>query len=480
MRKRSRVVLAAGLLAIGVASVSANGLWPTLPIIGQGSFCASTQSGTGNLGGITGQGQGTLGSICAQTVPAGNTGLTGQETVPVDIYGLNPTASQSGAPVQTQRVPIGLIAPGSIFQGSYGSPKNLFRNGDLSVNPFQMGTSQASDISNSISTGADGFRFLGGASSAINWSSQTGATDIVAGQFTKSLRFQRKSANTDTAAVCQISVLTSQDSVALQGQSFVYSFWAKAGANLSPAQGNVSVTVAWGTGSDQSSSNFKSASWTGQTNAVSAAGSSNTSFPTSVASSVATVSALPTGATATWVQYWVSGTIGATATQVGTSICFTPVGTAGSNDWIETSNHQLEIVGSGVLTPTAFEHHTVQEDVALAQRFLYTYPEAASGVAQFNANATATTTCEAVLNFPTQMRAAPTLSQIGVAIAGGTTYKANSATAGLTNISAMATKAANTVNAASLTFTSSGMTAGQACTVEGLAGGAIPAWSSEL
>src|SRR5262249_28047902 len=159
--KRSRVVAAAVGVAVAAISVTAalsNGLWLTLPIVGQGSFCASTVSGTGNLGGATRQGQGTLGSVWGETGAPGEPGLTGPETIPVDIFGLNPTVAQSGAPTQTQRVPVGLIAPGAIFQGSFSSYKNLLRNGDISVNPFQSGTSQAANISNTVTTSADGFR----------------------------------------------------------------------------------------------------------------------------------------------------------------------------------------------------------------------------------------------------------------------------------------------------------------------------------
>lgn len=97
---RFRVAMVAGLgLAILSSVAFAAGNWSTLPVVGQASFCASTVTGTGSLGGITGQGQGTTGSICAQTVPAGPPSITGLETVPADtnIAGL-------GAQPQTVRL----------------------------------------------------------------------------------------------------------------------------------------------------------------------------------------------------------------------------------------------------------------------------------------------------------------------------------------------------------------------------------------
>jgi hypothetical protein len=95
---------AVGCVALLVTStiIYAAGNWSTLPIVGSASYCASTVTGTGSLGGITGQGQGTTGSICAQTVPAGPSIVTGNEVVPVDFW--NPatiTSSQGGTPPAT-------------------------------------------------------------------------------------------------------------------------------------------------------------------------------------------------------------------------------------------------------------------------------------------------------------------------------------------------------------------------------------------
>lgn len=92
--------VAVGCAALVIASTAlyAAGNWSTLPIVGYSSYCASTVTGTGGLGGITGQGQGSLGSICAQTVPAGPASLTGNEVVPADLY--NPsTISQTNGGV---------------------------------------------------------------------------------------------------------------------------------------------------------------------------------------------------------------------------------------------------------------------------------------------------------------------------------------------------------------------------------------------
>ena len=104
MLKRYRSA-AVGLAALMLSSAAlwAAGNWSTLPIVGGAAFCASTVTGTGGLGGITGQGQGTTGSICGQTVPIGPTIVTGTELIPAD------TNLTGGAPPQTVVLSLGSL-----------------------------------------------------------------------------------------------------------------------------------------------------------------------------------------------------------------------------------------------------------------------------------------------------------------------------------------------------------------------------------
>ncbi len=107
-----------GLLAvvfaalIGTPLAWAAGMFSTLPIMGGPSFCASTVTGTGSLGGITGQGQGSTGSICGQTIPAGPN-LSGAEIFQLD------TGISGGAPPQTAAVRICQLGGGA---ATYNSP----------------------------------------------------------------------------------------------------------------------------------------------------------------------------------------------------------------------------------------------------------------------------------------------------------------------------------------------------------------------
>lgn len=108
-RFRSAAVAAAVALCASAGIAYAAGLWSTLPIIGGASYCASYVTGTGNLGGITGQGQGTIGQICGQTVPAGPPALTGTEMLPADL--LTPGTSSSG-PTTSAILPVTALGNG--------------------------------------------------------------------------------------------------------------------------------------------------------------------------------------------------------------------------------------------------------------------------------------------------------------------------------------------------------------------------------
>lgn len=343
------------------------------------------------------------------------------------------------------------------------TPRNVLLGGDFTTNPFQSGTSQAANIANAITTGPDGWRFLGGASSAIQWSQQTGAADVPTG-FGASLRFQRASTNADTTAVCVTQVLESAVSARFQGQTAVLSFWALDGANFSAASGNVQATIAYGTGSNQSAANFLAGSWTNQTNAV----------QTNVATS------------ATWTRYTVSGAVPTTVSssnvnQVGIKFCWTPVGTAGANDWVELAGIQLEVAAGIGAGASPFDYHLTATELNVSQRRLFVINEPASGIGIGTGLLDTTTTCLVTIAFPDTMAASPTVSFAGSALS-GTTWQVRKA--GATSVLATPFLAANTghsVTNMNLTATLSvAGTAGQACVLQGAGGGGKIVVSAEL
>lgn len=432
--------IAIGAFAVVASAVVLNaaGLFPGFPIVGQGSYCSTN---------VTAGVPGTAAVCGGATVPAGPTALTGSELVPMD------TQLAQGAQPQTVTATTATLAA---FGSGSSDPKNLIRNGDISVNPFQRGTSQAADITTVALYGPDGFFFKSGTGTAINWSKQTGASDISATNFTASLRFQRKSGQTGVIASCQYSILTSTESIAIIGQPFVYSFWALTGANFSAANSTATVTVAYGTGSDGTAANFTTGAWTGQTNAVSSA----------------------VTLTSTWAQYQVAGSIPSTARQVGVSICFTPVGTAGTNDWIETANHQLEVVKTAsVVYPSSFEHQTSVGAFIRAARNYWVINEPAATVAVMNGQATTTTVAKYVVQFPVPMRTAPTST-----VTTGTFAASKSDGTAASTCTATATSASNTATVGGITATCAAMsfTAGNASQLFGAAGTGTLEFSAEL
>ncbi len=277
-----------------------------------------------------------------------------------------------------------------------------------------------------------------------------------------SAKVQRNAAQTGTGLVTFGFPLDTDELLKLRGNQVVLSFTVKPGVNWSPASGTLSYQLA-----------------------VSSAGGpakrGHTPYTNEVLALSGSVNLTPAGA-ATRVVSAISASIMTNASQAELTFLWTPTGAAGADDSVSFDDVQLEVVTLGAslaYSNPLFERTDLVWDTERCQRFAYAYPEAASGVAQFNGAATAATTAEAFLYFPVSMRAAPVLSQVGVAIAGGTTYKAND-NGVLTNVSAMATKVANTPQGASLTFTTSGLGAGHAVTIEGLGGGAIPFWSAEI
>jgi hypothetical protein len=110
LNRKAWLLSGAAALVIAPLAAYAGGSFQTLPVIGGASYCASTVSGAGNLGGIGGQGQAQSGSICGQTVPAGPTAFTGNEVVPAD---LNAPGTTTAGPVNTALVDIQQLGQGA-------------------------------------------------------------------------------------------------------------------------------------------------------------------------------------------------------------------------------------------------------------------------------------------------------------------------------------------------------------------------------
>jgi len=160
-----------------------------------------------------------------------------------------------------------------------------------------------------------------------------------------SLRIQRPNGTTGTNEQIIYYQFETADSYRYAGQTVTLSFWAKAGANFSATSSTMTVGVISGTGTNQ---NVGNGAYTGQAFVV----AENKTLTTS------------------WQRFTATGTVSASATQIGIYFTATPTGTAGANDWFEITGAQLEL-GS---VPTSFKRSgsgggTIQGELAACLRY---------------------------------------------------------------------------------------------------------------
>src|SRR5216683_554118 len=152
-----------------------------------------------------------------------------------------------------------LAAPAGVGGTQLAFPRNIVDGGDFTTNPWQRGTS-FTGIANTPTYTADRWFAVGGASSSISVSQVTGVTNVLG--FNQALQFGRANGNANAAVINLGQVVETLDAIRCQGQQITLSFWAQAGANWSPASGNLNVLLASGTGTNQSAANLVAGSWT--------------------------------------------------------------------------------------------------------------------------------------------------------------------------------------------------------------------------
>ena len=229
---------------------------------------------------------------------------------------------------------------------NYDGYKNRIINGAMVIDQRKAGASAT--VSNTDSyAGIDRYSVID-YSNAATWQQLTTSPPAGFGYFGC---LKRNSATSGASILAITQVVESNNCRDLQSQSVTLSFWAKAGANFSAASSNITASVQTGTGTDQSAAAFRGGTWTGQA--------------TTVTSTFAI--------TTSWVKYSITGTVSASATQIGIQIQFTSVGTAGADDSLNVTGVQLE-KGS---TATSFDYRPYGTELALCQRyFLKTFASA--------------------------------------------------------------------------------------------------------
>ena len=204
-------------------------------------------------------------------------------------------------------------------------------------------------------------------------------------------RVQRDSGNTSTNVVNIAQNFETINSIPYAGKTVTISLYARKGANYSQASSLLDFGVASGTGTDQT---------------LQATGYTGAAYPLY---SQATL-------TSTWQRFTTTGTISATATEIAIYIGYTPVGTAGANDYFEVTGVQIDI--GSVALPFRTYAGTIQGELAACQRY-YTRESVTTTYAYFRSsgNATNTTQARIIVPLPVQMRTKPSALDTGGSLA---------------------------------------------------------------
>ena len=156
-------------------------------------------------------------------------------------------------------------------------------------------------------------------------------------------RFQRVAGNTNTGLLMLGQAFETVNSIPFAGKTVTYSFYARKGANYSEASSQLNAQLYSNTTTDVSLNTLQATA-------------------TTVASSAVTL-------TTTWQRFTITGTVGATATQLATVFFYAPVGTAGANDYFEVTGVQLDI--GSVALPFRTYAATIQGETSACQRYYW-------------------------------------------------------------------------------------------------------------
>ena len=313
---------------------------------------------------------------------------------------------------------------GTVNTVQYLKPWNQVLNSNMSV--WQRGTSIAGQQGY---TADRWYKLRGGDATGQTVSRQATGDTTNLPNIQYCARVQRNAADTSTQALYLYQPFETVNSIPFAGKTVVLSFYARAGANFSSASNALSVGVNTGTGTDQ-----------------------NTVFAyTGSASPISATATLTT----TWQRFTYSGTISASATELGPIFNYTPVGTAGANDYFEITGVQLE--QGSVANTYQPNQATYATELAACQRYYFraTAPSAYTLFGMgYNRSATI-----GFINFyvPVTMRPASSISLDYSSLGNYTTGIATVSSATLsTNVN-------SNYNAFSIDVTSTGLTPGLPC-----------------
>lgn len=275
--------------------------------------------------------------------------------------------------------------------------RNVVDGGDATIAPFQRGTSFTS-IGAAVTYTADRW-FMRGNAGTSGTMAQSADTAVVG--FSKSFKWGRGQSAGAVSTLFVGQALESNDSIRLQGQNVVFSFWARGDAGFlsGNTSGNLLVQIVQGFGTDQGASALINNTWTSQANVFSGQQALSTAVQ----------------------RFSFSGLVSSTATQLGVLLSYTPnVTTAMTAENVIMNGLQLEVSTVGA---SVFEFRDVEVELALCQRYAYVVNEPASGVFVGIGTVGPANSGNFVVTMPTPMRAAPTVTvnngSFGALVIGG-------------------------------------------------------------
>lgn len=253
--------------------------------------------------------------------------------------------------------------------------QNYLINGDMAI--AQRSTSISINATDRFSS--DRWMCLRNTDSPINTttSSRVAITDLTG--FRYALRYQRNSGNSAVTDLIVLQNIETSMFTPLQGKTVTFSFYARAGANMSGSN-LLAARFYTGTGVDES----QRSGFTGQTAAL-----------------LQTVTL-----TTSWQRFSFSFTVGATATEGAPVFVWTPSGTAGAADYVDITGVMLQ-EGEGL---NDFQLANGKGDIAgeleLCKRYYQRNFLDAQGPA------ISASSCFLYYYLPVTMRVSPTLRQI--------------------------------------------------------------------
>lgn len=268
---------------------------------------------------------------------------------------------------------LALASIGNDFaQLTYDQPRNGLINGNFEI--WQRGTSGlAGGTSSSTGFTADRWQMIRSTfatGATVSQAAGTGACRYAA-------RVQRTAGNTSTANVLIYQTMETANAEVYAGQEVTFSAWIRKGADFNSS--TFTMRILGGTGTDQN----VIAGFTGST----------------------TITSVSKTLTTTWQRFSVTATVPSTMTELAFGFLWTPVGTAGTNDYYEMTGAQVEIGA----TPSPFQPSSgsIAGELAACQRY-YQRHGLVSGAFVAIGYGSGTTTTNTFWSLSPAMRVAPT------------------------------------------------------------------------